>query len=325
VLHPFDPLALMMKAAWLERAGQPSAAAQAYQAALTVVEQEKLSAPELQPLVAKAQAFVAQRRASYSQFLDAQMAKAAESLPHAKLDRFRHSLDIHLGRRKRFDTQPLGFYFAHLAPVEFFDRARFPWIPALEAGTAAIRGECVQALRDPEHTEPYLTYDQDQPLQQWAELNRNPAWSAYHLLKQGRRVEPNASRCPATLAALATVPQPVQSSRTPVAMFSLLNPHTHIPPHTGISNVRLVAHLPLIVPPDCALRVGSDVHVWREGEACIFDDTIEHEAWNRSDALRAVLIFDVWHPDLTSDERALVTALAQAMDDFGGESAAMPL
>ena len=324
-LNPFDPLALLLKAVWLERAEQTAAAANAYRAALTVVEQQAIKLPELEPLLIKARQAVAAHQASYSRFLDEQMALAAQKLAPAERIRFQHSLDIHLGRRRRFDPQPLGFHFAHLAPVEFFDPARFSWVPDLQAQTDAIRAECMQALHDPAHIEPYLTYNADQPLQQWAELNRNPAWSAYHLLKQGQRVEPNASRCPATMAALAAVPQPVQPSRTPVAMYSLLKPRTHIPPHTGISNVRLVAHLPLVVPPDCALRVGGDVHVWREGEVCVFDDTIEHEAWNRSDALRAVLIFDVWHPDLTPDERALVTALAQAMDDFGGEPAAMPL
>lgn len=325
-LNPFDPMGLLMKAGWLERGGQRHAAVKVYQGALTVVQQHPdCVTPDLQPLLTRARQLTSAYEAERADFMDRQMATAAEGLTPSELGRFWHTLDIHLGRRQRFDPQPMGLYYAQLAPVEFFDRKRFAWVEALEAQTAAIRAECLAALQDDAHITPYLDYAPDQPLQQWAELNRNPRWSAYHLLKDGVRLEPNASRCPLTLSALAQVDQPEQQGRTPVAMYSLLKPFTHIPPHVGISNVRLVAHLPLVVPPDCALRVGSSTHEWREGEVCVFDDTIEHEAWNRSEQLRAVLIFDVWHPDLSDSERRMIRALARAMDDFTGDAAAMPL
>ncbi len=95
-------------------------------------------------------------------------------------------------------------------------------------------------------------------------------------------------------------------------MFSLLAPHTVIPPHVGVNNARLICHLPLIVPAGCWFRVGAETRHWRRGAAFVFDDTIEHEASNSSDDLRIVLIFDIWHPDLSTVEREAVAALIGA-------------
>jgi aspartyl/asparaginyl beta-hydroxylase (cupin superfamily) len=141
----------------------------------------------------------------------------------------------------------------------------------------------------------------------------------------GRRVEENAARCPRTMAVLDGVPQPQQAGRTPAAMYSLLKPRTRIPPHTGVTNVRLVVHLPLIVPPGCGFRVGNERREWVPGKAWVFDDTIEHEAWNDSDQLRVVFIFDIWHPHLTASERALVSALSGGLDAFAGGSESFEL
>jgi aspartyl/asparaginyl beta-hydroxylase (cupin superfamily) len=58
--------------------------------------------------------------------------------------------------------------------------------------------------------------------------------------------------------------------------------------------------------------VGNVTREWRPGEAFVFDDTIEHEAWNESDAVRTVLIFDVWNPLLSDAEREMTTVLANA-------------
>ena len=128
----------------------------------------------------------------------------------------------------------------------------------------------------------------------------------------------NADRCPATMAALALAPQPSVIRRSPAAMFSVLQPGTRIPPHTGVSNTRLVVHLPLILPPDCRFRVGNETRAWREREAWVFDDTIEHEAWNDSDQSRTILIFDIWSPLLSEVERELVARVTAAADAFNG-------
>ena len=102
--------------------------------------------------------------------------------------------------------------------------------------------------------------------------------------------------------------------KAPSVFFSILQPGAHIPPHTGVTNTRAIVHLPLVVPEGCEFRVGGETRAWREGEAFAFDDTIEHEAWNRSDARRIVLIFDVWNPHLTAAEQERLTRLFAIAD-----------
>ena len=86
-----------------------------------------------------------------------------------------------------------------------------------------------------------------------------------------------------------------------------------------LDNARLIVHLPLILPANCRFRVGNDTRDWRTGEAWVFDDTIEHEAWNDSDEVRVILIFDVWNPLLSEAERLLVTAMMNALNAYEKE------
>ena len=142
-----------------------------------------------------------------------------------------------------------------------------------------------------------------------AGMKENPDWSAFYLWRDGEIVPENAARCPKTMAALADFPLVHIQNRSPSVLFSLLRPRSRIPPHTGIVNTRLICHLPLLVPPDCGLRVGNDARRPVEGKAWLFDDTIEHEAWNDSDHPRVILLFETWRPELTAKERRLVTAM----------------
>ena len=112
-----------------------------------------------------------------------------------------------------------------------------------------------------------------------------------------------------------------RAGRTPAALFSLLKPKTRIPPHNGVSNARVLVHLPLIVPEGCGFRVGNQLRSWEPGKALIFDDTIEHEAWNDSDKLRVVMIFDIWHPSLSLAEQSMLTAMSAALNAFAGQPA----
>jgi aspartyl/asparaginyl beta-hydroxylase (cupin superfamily) len=41
---------------------------------------------------------------------------------------------------------------------------------------------------------------------------------------------------------------------------------------------------------------------WQEGKCLVFDDSFEHEVWNKSDSERVVLLIQFWHPDLTEAE-----------------------
>ena len=107
----------------------------------------------------------------------------------------------------------------------------------------------------------------------------------------------------------------------PTVFFSVLAPHTRIPPHTGVTNARYIVHLPLVIPSGCSYRVGAERREWREGRAWIFDDTFEHEALNDSDEPRSLLIFDVWNCFLSAAERDLLAALMTGLQEYNeGES-----
>lgn len=267
--------------------------------------------------------FRQQHYQSLGHFVDQQLEPHFKDCGAAGLERFRLSVDILLGRKQRFDPQPMRYFMPLLPVVEFFDRSAVPWLDKVEAQTEVIRDEFLAVLRadlQGARFVPYITYGADQPVAQWKELNHSPRWSVLHLVKEGKPVAENAARCPQTMAAWQATPWPEQAGRTPMAMFSLLKPRTHIPPHVGASNCRLVTHLPLIVPPGCNFRVGNTTREWVPGKAWVFDDTIEHEARNDSDQLRVVFIFDTWHPLLSAEERRMITALNSALNSFSGES-----
>ena len=179
------------------------------------------------------------------------------------------------------------------------------------------RGELLQCLTsDADGVVPYVDYPTGAPLNQWRELNRSRRWGAYYLIKGGLRVERHLERCPQTAALLAAAPLAEVPGEAPTAFFSILEPRTRIPPHTGVTNTRLVVHVPLVIPPGCGFRVGSETREWQPGQAWVFDDTIEHEAWNGSDEPRAILILDIWNPFLSSAERALVSAATVALSEY---------
>jgi aspartate beta-hydroxylase len=225
------------------------------------------------------------------------------------------------GRRPVFHQEPVLFHYPGLPAIEFYERDEFPWLEALEAETDAIRDEVREMWGDGgPGLEPYIEYPPGVPVDQWVELNHSPRWTAYHLLRDGKPVEANAARCPKTMAALEVVDQPNVAGRSPAAMYSILKPHTRIPPHTGVANTRVVLHLPLIIPEGCGFRVGGETRQWREGEAWVFDDTINHEAWNNSDHPRAIFMCDVWSPRLSHEEREMIARIAVALDRFNGFS-----
>ena len=139
-------------------------------------------------------------------------------------------------------------------------------------------------------------------------------WEAYFFFRHGKRYDENHLRCPATSRALESIELCKIRDHAPEICFSLLTPGTHLLPHYGVTNVRVVMHLPLLVPPECALNViGAGEHHWREGELMMFDDTFHHEAWNRSDSVRMILLMDCWNPALTTVEREAVTMLIETL------------
>ncbi|HET6941056.1 MAG TPA: aspartyl/asparaginyl beta-hydroxylase domain-containing protein [Sphingomicrobium sp.] len=307
-VSPLDFTTLLMKASLLQRLGDPDAG-QAWGHALAQKPDGDLP-PQLAAVIAEGE----RQHAAWIDAREARLKSATASVEsdateeeRRRIERFR---DNALGRTKAYHSSPTHFQFPELAEREFHPRRLFPWLDALEAATEAIAEELKTVMAE-ERAElvPYIQYDDHLPLAQWRPLNRNPDWTAIHLWQNGELIEANARHCPRTLDLLKAFPQPDVRGSGPNAMFSLLAPRTAIPPHVGVSNSRLVCHLPLIVPEGCWFRVGAETRYWKSGDAFVFDDTIEHEALNPSDELRAVFIFDVWHPDLTKAERAAVAAL----------------
>jgi aspartate beta-hydroxylase len=239
------------------------------------------------------------------------------------LRRADHCLDLMTGRRARYNPEPTFMYFPELPAVEFFERSDFPWLDAVEAATEEIRSDLTTILvADRAGLEPYIAYPDGVPLDQWRELNKSRRWSAYFLSNQGIEQPSHIARCPLTMRAMKGVPLCDVTARAPTIFFSILDASTTIPPHSGVTNTRLTVHLPLIVPPDCGFRVGSETREWVPGKAWVFDDTIEHEAWNRSDVPRAILIFDIWNPLLSAAERDVVRAATELVGTYYGAAPA---
>lgn len=228
--------------------------------------------------------------------------------PPRRLERIREAIWVQthpLPFRFRHPLQQPGiFYVPDLAACEVTPRSRFAWATALESATAAIRAEYLAAVAEGAALAPYVEADVKDP--RWRELRGRSAWSSLHLFK-GAREQPLAARFPRTLAAIAGADVfRVGHERPMEVFFSRLAPGTHIPPHFGVSNHRVTVHLPLVVPAGCAIRIGGQTCDWREGELLAFDDSFEHEAWNRGQSERVVLIFETFHPDLDAAERQAI-------------------
>lgn len=315
-IQPLDFSALLYRAVLLDGIADP-AAGEAFGHALALAPAEDQIPAAMKPAVAQARS----RWLAHQQAQESRLSKAIPAgLEPSEQRRIERLISNFSHRTRHFHQEPTTFHYPGLPEIEFHERAAFPELDALEAAASDIRAE-FDALIAAEAAEmvPYIQYPDRVPLRQWKELNRNPKWTAIHLLQNGERVETNARHCPRALAALEKLGQPDVPGASPNAMFSLLAPRTRIPPHAGVANTRLVCHLPLIVPPDCGFRVGATTREWVQGEAFVFDDTIEHEAWNDGDELRVVFICDLWPPALDASERQAVAAVIAATNpSFAG-------
>lgn len=310
-VSPLDFMALMLRAGLKEQLGADDAG-EAYAQALAQ-KPATLANPQLAAAVKRGEEvrdrWLADKEARFSAAMAA-AEREADPEEAARIARFRSNA---LRRTRVWHAEPTHFHFPGLIEREYHDRSLFPWLADLEAATDVIQAEFegVAAAERAELT-PYIQYPDGAPVAQWKALNHSRDWTAIHLWQYGRRIEANARHCPATMDLIERFPQPRIGGCSPNAMFSLLAPDTHIPPHHGVANTRLVCHLPLIVPEGCWFRVGGETRPWKRGEAWLFDDTIEHEAMNPSEALRVILIIDIWHPGLSPAEQAAVTALLEA-------------
>lgn len=313
-----DLIAWIRKAERYEARGDNGAALAAWSAAIALGAQLDPVPPTVEPLLAHGQSFVLAATETMFAAASAALGAIRADLSETEARRGEAFIAAALGRRRIYQNECAGIHYPFLPADEFFDRGHFPWLPEIEAQTDAIRAELLALLRDPgEALRPYVRMEAGTPASIWSPLDNRLDWGACFLWEYGAPNQPVLDRCPATAAALAAIPGARIPGRAPSAFFSMLKPHTRIPPHTGVTNSRAIVHLPLIVPPGCGFRVGGETRAWQEGRAFAFDDTIEHEAWNDSDDLRAVLIFDVWNPHLSARERDLLLRYFASADASG--------
>ena len=324
-LEPRHLSALLQYAQHIEQTGERRQAARAYQNVLATLP-TGFEAPEaVREALNHAKAVVDADNAALSALFEEQLAAVRERHGGRRERRVERCLDILMGKARSFHSQPTWMYFPELPAIDFFERDEFPWLDGIEAATDEIRTELMSVLvADREGLQPYIDFPTSMPLDQWRDLNRSRRWSAYFLWNQGEANAAHIARCPVTARMLETAPRCRVARRAPTAFFSILDANTKIPPHTGVTNTRCTVHLPLIVPPGCGFRVGATTREWVPGQAWVFDDTIEHEAWNDSDTPRAILIFDIWNPLMTAAERDMIQTANEVYVHYYAEDEAKP-
>ncbi|MBA4344864.1 MAG: aspartyl beta-hydroxylase [Methylibium sp.] len=240
-----------------------------------------------------------------------------------ELQRVEHAMAVHLGRLndapKSPHQAPKFLFFPGLPEGPFHDPFLQPWAQSLVDAYDDIRAEALGVLAGQSGLlEDFLNFKPGQSKAGYlGGEGSNPSWDAFFFYRHGQSYAANQARCPKTAGALNSADLCRVDGQAPEICFSVLQPGTHIMPHHGVTNTRLVMHLPLIVPGDCALNVrGGGEHAWRERELVMFDDTYEHEAWNRSAQPRVVLLMDCWNPHLTPAERVATKHLVEQISAF---------
>lgn len=318
----FDLEAMLAKADARFHADDGKAAASYYRAIARMIHQRGAAN--------RAEAEAVERCARMSDWFDARFRDhLLATLDKAGFDRatrhprFQKSIEMMLGDRERpaeyrpFPQTPLVHYYPDLPYVQFADPAGFAWVSKLEAEFPALRDEAARLLENHADFRPYVKRNLQRPQGDVHGMLENPDWSTLFLWENGGAVEDHVAHCPKIFeAVMRHVPLCHIGKRAPSVMLSLLRPGARIPLHTGMVNCRYICHLPLVVPPDCGFRVGDRTIEWQEGKVILFDDTVQHEAWNKSDQNRLVLIFDIWRPELDASEQAQITALFDTVDDY---------
>ena len=318
-IEPRNLRARLQLASLQETQGKPREAAASYRIALQMLPPGVEPPPAMRPVLQHAKDAVEANDRALEAFIEERVKDLRGRHAGESLGRFDRCLATLLHKRRIYRQLPTFMYFPNLPAIEFYERGDFPWLDSIEAATDDIRAELVNVLAGgPETLVPYISLPEAVPLDAWRELNNSRRWGVYFLWREGVALQEHIARCPRTVAALQAWPRCDVPGCGPTAVFSILDAKTRIPPHTGVTNTRLTVHLPLIIPPGCGFRVGGEQREWHPGKALIFDDTIEHEAWNDSDVPRAVLILDIWSPYLTAAERDLVRSATAAVGEYYG-------
>jgi hypothetical protein len=302
-----DVGALLLKGLLRERQGDPRAASSFYQAALN---QSQVSGypQSLSNLLEHAKAALAQAPSEYAAHL-------IEAVGTDLSPAMQQAVDLLLGKSEIYLQQPSLFYYPHLPQKWFYEANDFPWLKGIYDLLPAMQEE-LAVLGDADMFRPYVTAGKDRPAPNNPLLD-DLAWGAFYFWRDGTVVADNAARCPATMHALAAAPMPMIPGRAPNALWSRLLAGTHIAPHHGMLNTRLICHVPIKTAPACTLRVGNETRGWEPGKALIFDDSVEHEARNAGPDERVVLLFEIWRPEVPEEDRQALSRIFAAIDGYG--------
>ena len=194
-----------------------------------------------------------------------------------------------------------AYYIPGVPAHSFYDPAEFPWVKPLEAAFPMIKRELMGVLH--QNGKGFKTY--------MSEGNQHlEGWNTFNFFFYGKKFEENCALCPETAALLESLPRFERDH----VMFSALNPHAHIPPHTGPMNGIIRGHLALVAPGGAYIKVGPDERTWEEGKVLVFDDSYVHEVWNHSPHVRIVLFMNFWHPCFSTDEIAVLERFRAAYE-----------
>lgn len=273
----------------------------------------------LQPVIEQ---FIADINEQHNLIINDGIDRMRKLVGTAEMKRLEHVIAVYLGQRQDAPVNthqaPKFLFFPGLPEGPYHDPYLHPWAGQLDDAFDDIRAEALSVLQQEDGLENFLSFKPGQSKVGYlGGAGRNPSWDAFFFYRHGEQYDTNHARCPKTSAVLRAVERCEVEGQAPEICFSVLQPGTHIMPHYGVTNTRLVMHLPLIVPSGCALNVfGGGEHVWRERELMMFDDTFQHEAWNHSEQTRVVLLMDCWNPHLSIAERVATRHLIELISSF---------
>lgn len=262
------------------------------------------------PFVSHAMQFVSTHRQSVvREWLE----PLVKQFGHAAMQRVKKAMLMYSGEISLSIADPRQspsfLYIPDLPVSPVFPRELLEFIEEYETSWLNIREEMHKLINGQQRFRPF----QDDEYGELLTSGGN--WNAYFFERHGAHYAEHHAQCPDTSAALSRLPLVNIADHAPEVCFSLMTPGTHILPHRGVTNSRAVLHLALDIPTECRLNLcGITELEWQPGKAFAFDDTYLHEAWNRSDADRIVLLADIWNPYLQPEEQL---ALATLIENIG--------
>lgn len=280
---------------------------------------EATTPPELLGMVLSAMQVLAPGKRD---LLQACLAPVRSEVGSAALQRVDRAVANYLGQTRDGPTDPRQrpkfLYIPGLPDAPYHDPYLQPWARQLADAFPVMRQEAISLLNEQGVFESFLTFGPGANRADYVSgAGPAPSWDAFFFYRHGQRFDDHHARCPGSSAVLESIELCRVRGQAPEVCFSLLAAGSHIMPHHGVTNSRLVMHLPLVVPGDCALNViDAGAHHWQEGRLMMFDDTFQHEAWNRSDQPRLILLMDCWNPHLSAEEKRAITTLVECISDF---------